>query len=112
MIVSCATLSSSSFELVLDLSDIGKQYVASANPSRRAKSSRCWLMSSATMRFAPLERASAQARRPMAPTPKTRTVWFSWRFARREAWMRTERGSASAAWSKVTLSGMLEVCKR
>lgn len=53
----------------------------------------------------------------MAPTPKTRTVERDEevRLARREAWRRTERGSASAACSKEQLSGNLRKrrqCKR
>ena len=44
-------------------------------------------------------RARAQARRPIAPQPKTQTVWPAERSARREAWRRTERVSARAATS-------------
>jgi len=59
------------------------------------------------MRDAPSDLATAQARRPMVPTPKTRTVWPAVMFARRVAWMRTDRGSASAACSNVQEAGRL-----
>jgi hypothetical protein len=94
--------------LVLALSVGERQYVCDANPWAFAKSSRVWLMSIATTRAAPSDFATAQARRPIAPTPKTRIFWPGVTLARREAWMRTERGSARAAWSKLQLSGRLE----
>jgi hypothetical protein len=50
-----------------------------------------------TTREAPWAFARAQARRPMVPTPKTRTVWPLESSARFDAWRRTESGSARAA---------------
>ena len=89
---------------------MGRQKTSSANPLVLANSRRWGLMSTATTREAPLCFASAQARRPIAPTPNTRTDWPWVRRHRREAWMRTERGSASAACSNVQVSGRLLGC--
>lgn len=55
---------------------VGRQKTSSANPFFFANSSLEGLMSIATTRDAPVCFASAQARRPMAPTPKTRTDWL------------------------------------
>ena len=76
------------------------------------------------MREAPRARASVQASRPMAPTPKTRTVFGvdeeesfegddddDEKPTRRAAWMSTESGSASAASSRETFSGILRGAK-
>jgi hypothetical protein len=54
----------------------GRQNTSSAKPFRFANSRRAGLMSIATTRFAPWCFASAHARRPIAPTPKTRIFWF------------------------------------
>ena len=94
--------------VVLALSGEGRQNVCDANPFAFAKSNRVWLMSIATTRAAPRDFEMAQARRPIAPTPKTRTFWPGERLARRDAWIRTERGSARAAWSNVQFSGRLQ----
>jgi hypothetical protein len=93
---------------VFALSTLGGQYVSFAKPLAFTKSKRSWLMSIATMSEAPRDLASAQARIPIAPTPRTRMVWPGETFARRDAWMSTESGSASAACSKEQLSGRLK----
>lgn len=98
----------SSVVSAFDLSPAGRQYTWSAKPFACANSRRDRLMSRATTRLAPFVRASMQASRPMAPTPNTSTVWPVETPALRDAWMRTPRGSASAACSKETLSGMLK----
>jgi hypothetical protein len=88
----------------------GRQYTSSAKPFFLANSRRTGLMSTATTRRAPRCFARAHARRPIAPTPNTRTD-SRWeeepRLQRREAWISTERGSASAASSNETSSGSL-----
>ena len=83
--------------VVLALYGGGAVKVWEAKPLAFAKSSRDGLMSMATTRAAPRDFARAQARSPMVPTPKTRTVCPLARSARFDAWRRTERGSASAA---------------
>lgn len=85
----------------------GRQKTSSAKPCDLAKSRRAWLMSMATTRDAPVALATAQARRPIAPAPQTRTRCPALHWARREAWMRTDRGSASAARSKEQSFGSL-----
>lgn len=109
---SFARLSCSS--VVLALSADGRQWTSSAKPLVLAKLRRPWLMSMATTFDAPDAFASEQARRPIAPTPNTRTVCPDCRLARREACSRTDNGSARAAWSNEQLSGSLgmEVSER
>jgi len=86
----------------------GRQYTASAKPCLFANASLTGLISIAQTLEAPVCLARAHARRPIAPTPNTRTDWEGARPHRREAWMTTESGSASEAWSKVHVSGKLD----
>lgn len=92
---------------VLGLSAGGKQKTCWAKPFLLTKSRRDSLMSIAAMREAPRLFARPHARIPIAPAPRTRTEWPLVRPARREAWTRTERGSARAAFSYEQLAGKL-----
>lgn len=92
---------------VLGLSVGGKQKTCWAKPFLLTKSRRDSLISIAAMREAPRPFARQHARAPIAPVPRTRTEWPLVRPARREAWTRTERGSARAAFSYEQLAGKL-----
>lgn len=101
----------------------GRQYVLSAQPHSRANSSRFESMSMAQTLRAPKAFASAQARRPIVPTPKTRTalplakggcdadgealVCCGHRPTRDPAWRRTDSGSARDANVRGNESGIL-----
>ena len=86
---------------------LGRAYVPLAQPIWAAKSSLACSMSTATTDVKPLARAREHARRPTAPAPRISTREPGCRCARRKAWRTTERGSARAATSRVTVSGSL-----
>ena len=86
---------------------LGRQNTSSAKPLSLAKAKRAGLMSTATTRHAPVCLASAQANRPIVPTPNTKTDWPASSLQRRDAWITTESGSAREASSNEQLSGNL-----
>lgn len=78
-----------------------------AKPFFTAKSTLPASMSAIRTVFAPFVFATAAARRPTAPAPKTRAVWPGFIRLRRYAWIATPRGSRRAPSSMLIPSGSL-----